>query len=223
VESDNDLLVRVFVEEIVGTTTPSTVITPAEERARVVSVACPSSMLPTPKAVEVEAVIPLTGNPVALVNVTDVGVPKTGVTNVGDVAKTRAPEPVSSVTAEIRFADDGVAKKVATPVANPDTPVEIGNPVALVSTPDAGVPSAGVTKVGLVAKTSAPVPVSSEITPASSAEVVAARVDNLSVVTTKVLVDGIVVPLIDVAVATPSTGVTSVGLVSTTNLVPVPV
>jgi hypothetical protein len=33
------LLVRVFVEEIVGTTTPSTVITPAEERAIVVSVA----------------------------------------------------------------------------------------------------------------------------------------------------------------------------------------
>lgn len=33
------LLVRVLVEEIVGTTTPSTLITPAEERARVVSLA----------------------------------------------------------------------------------------------------------------------------------------------------------------------------------------
>jgi hypothetical protein len=42
-------------------------------------------------------------------------------------------------------------------------------------------------------------------------------------VATKVLLDGIVVPLMLVAVATPSTGVTSVGLVSTTNLVPVPV
>ena len=42
-------------------------------------------------------------------------------------------------------------------------------------------------------------------------------------VATKVLDDGIVVPFIDVAVATPSTGVTKVGLVSTTNLVPVPV
>jgi hypothetical protein len=35
------------------------------------------------------------GNPVALVNVTDVGVPKTGVTNVGEVDKaTTVPEPV---------------------------------------------------------------------------------------------------------------------------------
>jgi hypothetical protein len=42
-------------------------------------------------------------------------------------------------------------------------------------------------------------------------------------VATKVLEEGIVVPFIDVAVATPSTGVTRVGLVSTTNLVPVPV
>ena len=37
----------------------------------------------------------------------------------------------------------------------------MGNPVALVKTPDAGVPRAGVTKVGLVANTAPPVPVSS--------------------------------------------------------------
>jgi len=37
------------------------------------------------------------------------------------------------------------------------------------------------------------------------------------------LLDGIVVPLIDVAVATPSTGVISVGVLSITNLEPVPV
>jgi hypothetical protein len=98
-----------------------------------------------------------------------------------------------------------------------------GTAVALVKLIADGVPRLGVTSVGLVAKTSEPEPVSSEITPASSADVVAARADSLSVVTTKVLVDGIVVPLIDVAVATPSTGVTRVGLVSTTNLVPVPV
>jgi hypothetical protein len=173
--------------------------------------------------------------------------------------------PVSSVTAEIRFADDGVARNVATPVPRPDTPVEIGRPVALVRvpldgvprapplttgepavptftaravampvprpetpveigspvtfviTPDAGVPRAGadidglvrvllvsvsvvalptkvsvdvgnvsvpvltilaitgVVRVGLVANTKEPVPVSSEMTPASSVEVVAAN------------------------------------------------
>jgi hypothetical protein len=42
-------------------------------------------------------------------------------------------------------------------------------------------------------------------------------------VATKVLDDGIVVPLILVAVATPSAGVTSVGLVSITKVEPVPV
>ena len=57
-------------------------------------------------------------------------------------------------------------------------------------------PSAGVTRVGVLANTKAPVPVSSEITPASSAEVVAASADNLSVVTTRVLDVGIVVELI---------------------------
>ena len=43
------------------------------------------------------------------------------------------------------------------PLARPPT----GNPVALVKTPDAGVPRAGVTRVGLVANTASPVPVSS--------------------------------------------------------------
>ena len=38
------------------------------------------------------------GNPVALVRVTLVGVPKIGVTNVGDVLKTLFPEPVDVVT-----------------------------------------------------------------------------------------------------------------------------
>ena len=56
-------------------------------------------------------------------------------------------------------------------------------------------PRIGVTRVGLDANTSAPLPVSSLITPASSAEVVAAKAESLSVVTTKVLEAGIVVPL----------------------------
>ena len=42
----------------------------------------------------------------------------------------------------------------------PVTPVVNGRPVTLVITPDVGVPRRGVTKVGLVANTKAPVPVS---------------------------------------------------------------
>ena len=48
-----------------------------------------------------------------------------------------------------------------------------------VRVPDAGVPSAGVTNVGLVAKTNAPLPVSSDITPANCAELVAAITERL--------------------------------------------
>lgn len=87
------------------------------------------------------------------------GVPSAGVTRVGLVANTRAPEPVSSVTAAARLAEDGVARNVATPVPRPDTPVEIGRPVAFVKVALEGVPNAGVTKVGEVAKTLLPVPV----------------------------------------------------------------
>ena len=77
------------------------------------------------------------------------------VPNVGNVAKTKEPEPVSSVTADAKLADDGVPKKVATPVPKlvipvpplatgkvPVTPVLKGNPVALVSVAEATVPSA---------------------------------------------------------------------------------
>jgi hypothetical protein len=87
------------------------------------------------------------------------GVPKAGVTSVGLVAKTKAPVPVSSVTAVRRLADDGVAKKVATPAPRPLMPVDTGKPVALVSVAEEGVPKAGVTKVGEVARTLLPVPV----------------------------------------------------------------
>ena len=80
---------------------------------------------------------------VQLLNVPLVGVPRTGVTNVGLVANTKEPDPVSSVTAEAKLALDGVAKKVATPVPNPDTPVDIGKPVALVKVPLDGVPKTG--------------------------------------------------------------------------------
>jgi hypothetical protein len=88
--------------------------------------------------------------PVAFVNVALDGVPKAGVTNVGLVANTNDPVPVLSVTAAARFALDGVAKNVATPVPSPETPVLMGRPVAFVKTPLAGVPRAGAVNVGLV-------------------------------------------------------------------------
>jgi hypothetical protein len=58
---------------------------------------------------------------------------------VGDVAKTKLPVPVSSVTAASKFALVGVAKNVATFVPSPLIPVAIGNPVAFVSVILAGV------------------------------------------------------------------------------------
>jgi len=100
------------------------------------------------------------GSPVRFVATPLDGVPSAGVTSVGDVANTSDPVPVSLVTAEIRFALDGVAKKVAMPAASPETPVEIGKPVPFVSVTADGVPRFGVVSVGEVPKTNAPVPVS---------------------------------------------------------------
>jgi len=99
------------------------------------------------------------GRLVALVSTAADGVPSAGVTKVGELVNTKLPVPVSSVTAEAKLADDGVAKKVAMPAPKPLTPVEIGKPVALVSVADAGVPKTGVTSVGLVDNTLLPEPV----------------------------------------------------------------
>jgi hypothetical protein len=126
------------------------------------------------------------GRPVQLVRVPEDGVPKAGVTRVGDVANTNAPVPVSSVTAVIKLADDGVAKNVATPAAKPETPLEIGRPVQLVRVPEPGVPNTGVMKVGVLLKTNNPLPLSSDITPANSADVVAANTLSLLPVVVKV-------------------------------------
>ena len=79
-----------------------------------------------------------------------VAAPITGVTNVGVLANTFAPVPVSSVKAAARLALLGVAKNVATPVPRPLTPVATGKPVQLLNTPEIGVPSAGATIVELV-------------------------------------------------------------------------
>jgi hypothetical protein len=102
----------------------------------------------------------------------------------GLVPKTRDPVPVSSVIAEIKLDDDGVARNVATPVPRPEIPVATGSPVALVSVADVGVPRIGLTNVGVLAKTNAPVPVSSEIRAASWADVVAANCAKVPVLAT---------------------------------------
>jgi hypothetical protein len=59
---------------------------------------------------------------------------------------------VTPVRAAAKLVALGVPRNVATPVPRPDTPVEIGKPVALVKTPLDGVPRAGVTSVGEVAR-----------------------------------------------------------------------
>ena len=90
----------------------------------------------------------------------------------GLVLSIRVPVPLSSVTALIRLAELGVARNVATLAPRPLTPVVIGRPVAFVNVPEVGVPRIGLTRVGEFENTKTPVPVSSEITPASSELVV---------------------------------------------------
>jgi hypothetical protein len=159
------------------------------------------------------------GRPVKFVATPEVGVPSNGVTKVGEVAKTAEPVPVSSVKADIRFALEGVARKVATPVPSPATPVLIGRPVKFVATPLVGVPNAGVTSVGLVAKTNEPEPVSSVTADIRFAELGVARKVATPVPRpdTPVLmgrpVAFVKVPLVGV----PRIGVTKVGLVANTN------
>jgi hypothetical protein len=108
-----------------------------------------------------------------------------GVVIDGDVANTKAPLPVSPVTASANFADVGSAKKAATLVPKLATDA-IGYPVQLARFPEDGVPKAGVTRTGDEAKTKAPVPVSPVIVLINSADVVEAKSDNLLPVVVKV-------------------------------------
>jgi hypothetical protein len=119
---------------------------PAEPTLTARAVATPVPRPDTPVAI---------GRPVAFVKVTLVGVPRTGVTKVGEVDNTLLPEPVFT------------ARAVAMPVPRPDTPVAIGSPVAFVKVALVGVPRIGVTKVGEVANTAEPLPVSSVKAPAN--------------------------------------------------------
>lgn len=111
-----------------------------------------------------------------------VGVPRTGVTSVGVLAKTFAPLPVSSVKAAAKLADVNEPKEVALPV-EVTAPVRLAFvvtlpavrpeavPVMFVPTRVEGVPRLGVTRMGLLAKTFAPLPVSSVKAPAKSEDV----------------------------------------------------
>ena len=99
-----------------------------------------------------------------------VAAPKTGVTKVGEVEKTKfvlvvpvVPAAVNPVMLlkQVMEAEEQFVPPLATG-NTPVTPVVSGRPVALVKTPEAGVPKAGVTRVGEVAKTKAPLPVSVE-------------------------------------------------------------
>jgi len=170
--------------------------------------------------------------PVRLVTTPLEGVPNAGVTSVGLVANTKAPEPVSSVTADARLAELGVARKVAMPVPRPLTPVLMGRPVALVKVALEGVPSAGVTSVGLVANTAAPVPVSSvkaadKLADVNDPSTVAFPVDviapvRFALVVTFPAVRPAAVPVMFVptsAEGVPRFGVTSVGEFDNTTLV----
>lgn len=185
----------------------SIAVVPAADWYGIVPPEPPARWVAVP-AVKPEAV------PVRFVAMPDAGVPNAGVTSVGDVANTKAPDPVSSVTADAMFELDGVASAVATPVARPLTPVVIGSPVPLVRTAADGVPNAGVTSVGEVDRTTLPVPVD-EVTPvppfATGSVPVTPVVSGSPVRLVATPDDGV-----------PKTGVTSVGDVERTTL-PVPV
>lgn len=147
------------------------------------------------------------GRPVTFVIKPDDGVPSAGVTRVGEVAKTRLPEPVSSVIAAARFALVGVPRKVAIPVPRPETPVEIGRPLTLVKVPEDGVPSAP------------PLTIKAPPVPTLTASAVATPVPRPDTP----VETGRPVALVNVTeVGVPKIGVTSVGDVANT-LLPVPV
>lgn len=147
------------------------------------------------------------------------------------VGDAHVPSPRQNVPAE---ADVPLFKLVTGKL--PVTPVDNGKPVALVKTPDDGVPKAGVTKVGLVAKTNDPLPVSSETAANKLADVgvprkVAMPLPRLVIpvppfatgnVPVTPVVNGSPVALVRTAEdGVPNAGVTNVGLVENTKFVDV--
>ena len=212
------------------------------ENPAVTSVVAAAAVVAFVASVAVAALPPIlkpAAVPVMFVPTKADGVPRAGVTNVGLVANTTAPVPVSSVKAAAKLALEGVARNAATLVPKPLTPVLIGRPVQFVSVPEVGVPKSGVTNVGLVANTAEPVPVSFVSAVSNCNEVnepkdvalpteVTAPVKLALVVTVAALppiLKPAAVPVMFVptnADGVPSAGVTKVGLVAKTTA-PVPV
>lgn len=127
---------------------------------------------------------PSIGRPVALVRVSELGVPKFGVVRVGDVARTLLPVPVFVTLATFLLASKANAvlavnpERVAVPLADsvvnapvvgvvaPTVPLMLmlAVPLAFVSTIALGVPKLGVIRVGDVASTLLPEPVFATLT-----------------------------------------------------------
>lgn len=122
------------------------------------------------------------GKPVALVKVPEAGVPNTGAVKVGDVkvlfVKVSVPAKVAKVpeaagkVIDVLVPATAGAEIVAVPEVDPAKATDVADATPIV----------GVTKVGELAKTKAPEPDSSEMTPANSADVVADKALNLFVV-----------------------------------------
>jgi len=112
-----------------------------------VDVVTPVPPLPTGKVPDTPVA---KGKPVQLVRLPEAGVPRAGVTRVGDVERTLSPLPVDVVTPVPPLPTGKV----------PETPVAKGKPVQLVRIlPAAGVPRTGVTRVGVFERTLLPLPV----------------------------------------------------------------
>ena len=94
---------------------------------------------------------------------------------IGTVSESVDPAAVTTIGADPSKFTPLIARGVVSVAADPVVFWFSVGKVHAERSPDATVPSAGVTSVGDVANTNAPVPVSSDITPANCAEVVAAN------------------------------------------------
>ena len=119
------------------------------------------------------------------------------------------PEPSKPAEVHTTSPDAAMVLVAANAVAVADNPVQlaelpvvlwfnVGNEVRLAADPLAGVPNTGVTKVGLVANTNDPLPVSSDIAVANSAE---DPVNVLSVKSILLFVNVVVEPAVTVVPA----------------------
>jgi hypothetical protein len=174
---------------------------------------------PVPRPVKADCAYP-----VHELKTPDVGVSNAGVVRLGDVANTREPpEPVLVVIALNRLADEGVPSHVEMPEPRPVSD-DCAYPLHELKTPDAGVPSAGVTRAGDVAHTIAPVPVPPSVTAARrlAEEGVPSHVETLAPSPVNADWAYPVHELSTPAVGVPRAGVVKLGEVANTSEPPVP-